>query len=52
MTREKKPGDINRLTPDVSKIADIGIESSISLKNGLDNFYEWFIETVESEELK
>lgn len=41
-TGESKPGDIERLITDNSRIRELGVEPSVSLKEGVDELYGWF----------
>lgn len=45
-TDESKPGDIERLITDNSRIRELGVEPSVSLEDGLDELYEWFQHNV------
>jgi nucleoside-diphosphate-sugar epimerase len=41
-TGEAKAGDIERLVADTSRLAELGVEPSVGLEEGLDRLYEWF----------
>jgi UDP-glucose 4-epimerase len=45
-TGESKPGDIERLITDNSRIRELGVEPSIPLAEGVDDLYEWFQRAV------
>lgn len=40
-TGVSKPGDIERLITDNSRIQELGVEPTVSLRDGLDELYEW-----------
>jgi UDP-glucose 4-epimerase len=44
-TGEPKAGDIERLITDNSRLAELGVEPSVGLEDGVDRLYEWFHET-------
>jgi dTDP-L-rhamnose 4-epimerase len=41
-TGEAKAGDIERLVVDNSRLAELDVEPSVGLEEGLDRLYEWF----------
>jgi len=41
-TGESKPGDIERLVADSSRLRELGVAPSVSLAAGLDELYEWY----------
>ena len=47
-----KPDGTPRKLMDVSRLESQGWKYTVELKNGLDKTYQWFLEHVDSEELR
>jgi len=49
-TGVSKPGDIERLVADNTRIESLGVEVTTDLEDGLDELYEWYRQEIESTE--